>query len=98
LRFYFLFGDNLTVGLTGALVGLLCIAATGVGWNMTFAMFWGMILGMALAMPVSTIMGIWFGAFEIMFLQAATVGALWSLAALLATYVANAMLRGEVKR
>ena len=122
MKLYFLIGDILAVGLTGALAGLVCVAATGVGWNMTLAMVWGMALGMALAMPLSTIMGIWFGVFEIMMpsmlggmisgmvvamqeagggvglVRAATVGALWSLAALLATYVANAALRGEVKR
>ncbi len=66
MRAYFLFGDILTTGLAGALAGLVCVAATGVGWNMAAAMLWGMVLGMALSTPVSTVMGIWFGAFELM--------------------------------
>jgi hypothetical protein len=66
LRLYFLLGDILTTGLAGALAGLVCVPATGVGWNMAIAMLWGMLLGMALSAPVSTVMGIWFGAFELM--------------------------------
>jgi hypothetical protein len=119
LRPYFLLGDLLTTGLTGALAGLVCVAATGVGWNHALAMLWGMVLGMALSIPVATAMGIWFGAFELMlpamlggmlsgmvvamweadggmgWSEAAFVGALWSWAALLFTYLANIMLRGE---
>jgi hypothetical protein len=64
LRAYFQFGDILTTGLTGALSGLLCVAATGVGWPMAAAMLWGMALGMTLSMPLALGLGIWFGAFE----------------------------------
>jgi hypothetical protein len=122
LRPYFLFGDILTTGLAGALAGVVCVAATGVGWNMAVAMPWGMILGMTLAMPVAVVMGIWFGAFELMLPamlggmmsgmaiamreaqtgigagEAALYGGLWSWSGLLATYLVNAALRGEVKR
>ena len=66
MRPYFLIGDLLTTGLTGGLTGLVCIAATGVGWPMPLAMLWGMVLGMTLSMPIATAMGIWFGAFELM--------------------------------
>ena len=66
MRSYFFFGDILTMGLTGALAGVVCVLATGVGWPIPLAMLWGMVLGMALSMPVATVMGIWFGAFELM--------------------------------
>ena len=122
MRPYFLLGDILTTGLVGALVGLVCVAATGVGWSHALAMLWGMVLGMTLSMVVSTVMGIWFGAFELMLPamlggmlsgmvvsmreaagglsldEAVILGAAWSWAALLFTYVANLALRGEVKR
>ena len=66
MKAYFLLGDILTTGLVGAVAGLVCAAATGVGWPMAAAMLWGMFLGMALSMPIATVMGIWFGAFELM--------------------------------
>ncbi len=66
MRPYFLLGDLATTALTGVLTGLVCVAATGVGWPMPLAMLWGMVLGMAVSTPVSIGMGIWFGAFELM--------------------------------
>ena len=65
-RLYFVFGDLMTVTVTGALAGLACAAIVGEGWNPAAAMVLGMVLGMVVALIAGTLAGMLFGAFEIM--------------------------------
>lgn len=66
-RPYFVLGDLLVNLATGALVGLVCAALSGPGWNMWLSMFVCMVLGMAIALVLSLgVFAVLFGAMEVM--------------------------------
>lgn len=65
-RLYFVCGDVLANGISGALVGLVAVVMVGHGWNMWWAMALMMIVGMTIGLPLSLLFGHWFGAMEVM--------------------------------
>ena len=82
-RPYFVFGDLLANASVGALVGVVCAACFGSGWNMVLAMFLCMALGMALSLPFALGFGALFGAMEVM-LPVMTTGMLAGMVASMA--------------
>ncbi len=65
-RLYFVLGDLVANTLVGALIGSLAALIVGPGWNMNVATLVLMCLGMLIAGFLSLIIGVLFGAMEVM--------------------------------
>jgi len=65
-RLYFLLGDLLANGATGALVGLLAVLVFAPGTGGLVAMALGMLGGMVVATPLAFLFAPFFGAMEVM--------------------------------
>ena len=65
-RLYFVIGDLAGNVLIGLLVGWLCWAIVGTGWNMFFTMLLTMGVGMIVGLVLFFPLGILFGAMEVM--------------------------------
>ena len=65
-RPYFLIGDLLTNGVTGAVVALVCTSLFSDAWPHLPAMVAGMFVGSAVGMLLATLASVALGAFEVM--------------------------------
>ncbi len=65
-RLYFVMGDLASNVLIGLIVGWLCAALVGVGWNMLLTMLFTMAIGMVVGTLMWFPLGILFGAMELM--------------------------------
>lgn len=65
-RPYFLLGDVLACGVTGAAAGLAAVGMVAQSWNMLAAMVVGMIIGMVLALFLGLALFFWLFGFEVL--------------------------------
>ncbi len=103
-RLYFIFGDMLSNAAIGGLTGLAVAGLVSTGWNMLIGMGIGMLVGMGMSFLALLILCPFFGAMEVMLptmqtlsqSQAAGIGAMICIGAMLAVFMFNAKLQSEV--